>query len=119
MTRICFRQNHRHFIATFSGHSNATRVAGNDLVCAAVSMLSQSLMQGVIDESKRGHVAKVKHNDLNERDGAVSVELTATEAGFQSVLGMFSGIASGCALLAAQYPDNVSVGREFQEYVKK
>ena len=89
------------------------------MVCAAVSMLAQSLMQGVIDESKRGHIAKIKHNDLNVHDGAVSVEVTTTEEGFQSVLGMFSTVATGCALLASQYPDNVSVGREFQEYVKK
>ncbi|HNW87270.1 MAG TPA: ribosomal-processing cysteine protease Prp [Candidatus Limiplasma sp.] len=119
MTKIVFRQNHRHFIATFSGHANAPRTGGNDLVCAAASMLAQTLMQGVMDESKRGNIQSVKHNCMNERDGAVSVEIVATDEGFPQVLGLFSGIASGCAMLANQYPDSVSVGREFQEYVKE
>lgn len=116
MTKIRFRQNGRHFTATFIGHSGAKRINGNDLVCAAVSMLSQALVQGVYDAYSRGHVQSIKKVLQDERDGAVSIDLLATEAGFAHVLGAFSVIASGCALLAKEFSENVALGRDFGAY---
>ncbi len=117
MTYITFRQNHKHFVATFIGHSNAKRTNGSDLVCASVSMLSQALYQGVMDEQERGNIKTVKQLKLDPCDGAVSIDIVTTDNGFQSVLGAFSVIATGCAILAAEYPDNVTLGRAFKAYL--
>lgn len=116
MTRITFRQVGHHFIASFTGHANAKRENGNDLVCAAISILAQSLAQATCEELARGNLAKITTIKQDERDGALSIDATATEAGFQHVLGAFSAIASGCALLSDKYPDNVTLGRDFQAY---
>jgi uncharacterized protein YsxB (DUF464 family) len=116
MTKIHFRQNGNHFTATFTGHANAKRHDGNDLVCAAISMLSQTLMQYACDALERGHLVKIGTIRQNPMDGAVSVDVLANNDGFPHVLGAFSAVATGCALLAEKHPDNVSLGREFQAY---
>ena len=116
MTRIQFRQNGKHFMAVFTGHSDAKRENGNDLVCAAVSTLAQSLMQGLSDAIERGHIAKVIKMLVDERDGALSVDVLSTEAGFPYVMGAFTTVATGCAMLADKYPGNVSLGRNFKSY---
>lgn len=116
MTRTTFRQAGNHFTAVFTGHANAKRVNDSDLVCAAISALAQMLVQGVCEELERGNICKINTLKRDDRDGAVSVDVLATNDGFPNVLGLFSGAASGCALIAEKYPENVSLGRYFQAY---
>lgn len=116
MTRIQFRQVGNHFMATFEGHAGAKRVRNHDLVCAAVSMLAQSLIQACCDALERGDLARINTIKKNKQDGAVSLDVLATDEGFPKVLGAFSTIAAGCSLLHEKYPENVSLGRNFQTY---
>lgn len=116
MTQITFRQVGNHFIAVFTGHANANRENGNDLVCAGISTLAQMLVQSACEALERGHLSKIITLKQDPRDGAVSLEVLATDEGFPHVLGLFSAAASGSALLADKYPDNVTLGRDFKAY---
>lgn len=116
MTQIKFRQAGNHFTAVFTGHANAKRVNDSDLVCAGISTLAQMLVQSACEALERGHLSKIITLKQDPRDGAVSLEVLATDDGFPHVLGMFSAAASGSALLAEKYPENVSLGRDFQAY---
>ena len=92
-----------------AGHTDYSGAEGN-LVCAAVSILTQALMAWVQAQAKFGFVDKV--NALRQQEGYALIDVTVRPAWDARTLGAFSVILDGFRLLAETYPENVRFGEK-------
>lgn len=91
------------------GHAGYS--SGNDIVCAAVSVLSFTLMQTLEKERKAGNLKFLKYD---YRSGFVSVEALPSRRFKGRFKAILSTIVSGFELLADRYPDNVKLIKELK-----
>jgi len=82
----------------FGGH-------GGDIVCAAVSMLGQTLLQCLIDAESRGDLKTLRHS---RGDGALSAAALPVPAAREPVRVMFETVLTGLEMLAGRYPECVA-----------
>lgn len=102
MTRVNYSKDlHRMEI---KGHAGSAP-CGEDLVCAAVSILSFQLMAAASDYPE--YNASYYLNDL---DGVITVECNPDEDYEERCEYMFEVILTGFEVLAGKYPMYVSIG---------
>jgi len=89
---------------TIEGHAGSGE-PGHDLVCASASILAYTLASFVINAKETG-LARNMGVDLKEGDTVISFE-PEEEFTFVTKIG-FASICAGFAILAHNYPDNVS-----------
>ena len=83
------------------GHAGSAP-AGQDLVCAAESILAFQLIESASDVPE--YAASIY---MNDRDGIISVECSPDEEHEERCRHMFQVIHTGFEVLAAKYPQNV------------
>lgn len=79
---------------------------GSDIVCAAVSMLSQSLAAALEQAEKDGFLGCFHYL---AGDGSVEIQATISSQGRDTVAGMVRMTIAGLRLLEERYPGHVSV----------
>ena len=97
-----FRTCEKRYRLRVRGHANHTET--NDLVCAAVSMLTQALIAWIKENLK--DVAET--NPTVCEPGDVRVEITVRPVARSRMCGALGVIVEGFRLLADKYPENVS-----------
>ena len=89
-------------ILTIEGHANYSD-SGTDIVCAAVSILVQTLASILI-------IAKYADNCvIEEKDGTITSISYKADPTDQSIATSFQFVAEGMELLSERYPDHISI----------
>lgn len=90
---------------TVKGHANAPRTErDNDIVCAAVSVLSQTLLECMIREHDAGALKGFKYRAVS---GEVELSAVIRNLHAERVKTAIRTVATGFILLSNTYPDNV------------
>lgn len=79
---------------------------GNDIVCSAVSMLTSTLAQCIMDEEMQGN-ASIDFMELQE--GNVSIDFNYIDNANEKITTIIETMYTGFELLAEKYPDYVSL----------
>lgn len=100
---------------TVEGHAGYAP-KGQDIVCAAVSVLVQALAGALsrLDENRLFDFAV----DGTANSGSAGITAVPTSRGWDRVYGMFQMALTGFYLLGKAYPDYVSTGDLFAEEEK-
>ena len=110
MTSVIFKRRGRVYEICVDGHAGYGP-GGNDVVCAACSVLTCTLMECAAQMDADG----VLRSLVSERTGGHAVvKMQAEQSGAGRVYSMVDTIRTGFQLLAEQYPKhvNVKIGRE-------
>ena len=105
MTKI--RMNWEDMTLTASGHAGAGKY-GQDIVCAAVSILLYALVNTLRDAEERGRVTLEWSDDPEMGNMRIHVKPRSGEE--QKVRAYFKVTMMGLKTMAEYYPGNVSVG---------
>ena len=113
MTQITIKEDHKNMTIslTAKGHAGYANI-GKDVVCASISMLTQTFAQIALALREQG--AKVIYR---ERDGAVHIHIGIddTDEGrelFEGASCSLQTIEVGYRLLAKWYPDYIKITSE-------
>ena len=114
MIEIKFKQTSRTRSVEMTGHA-MTGEAGEDIVCAAASMLAYTLAENVARAYNSGMLRS--RPTLTLEDGHALIKCAArakrrdgAQGGFQGTVAMmYTVIRAGFELLERQYPDSVRV----------
>ena len=91
------------------GHANSAE-KGKDLVCCAESMLTQALLQTLIDMEKE------KKTSMNwagsQRSGTLCIRATPAEGQEEVIRAVFRVCVTGLRMLAEQYPEYIELKEE-------
>ena len=98
MTKVVY--NPTDFVLSMEGHAHAGP-AGNDLVCAALSMLRATLEAAIEDHQQALMPAVYK------ADGIFSVRCRPSQRNRRMCRTILQTIFRGCELLSVQYPQHV------------
>ena len=99
---IYHRKFHR---MTMEGHARNAE-PGHDLVCASASILAYTLAKNVLKLAAGGQIRLSPVVKLEEGNAEICV---TPKSGFQSVVTLiFDSVCTGFALLANDYPENIS-----------
>ena len=91
------------------GHAGAGE-KGQDIVCAAVSMLACVLAENVMDAQEHGMLQA--EPDIYLADGCARVHARPKRAWRKTMRTIFDAICIGFAMAAEQYPDRVKMRAE-------
>ena len=106
MTTAIFKQDGCFFYIKINGHAGYTR-NGADIVCAACSALTYTLLQCALSMQAKGQAKDVRIGNAADGLFAVEVETLAdTRERFETVV---DTIATGFLLLQHKYPKNVQL----------
>lgn len=103
MTTAVITQRGNEYSITINGHAGYSD-GGPDIVCAACSVLTCTLMQCAFSEEAAGNL---KELSTAEYSGDVLLRLTASDHAAERISAIVDTIASGFAMLAHTYPENV------------
>lgn len=101
-----YTEDKKNLILNVKGHA-ATAEKGKDLVCAAASILATTLAQCVRQYADEGKTKKKPTIRLNEGDACITCK--PRKDVYSEALHSFYVIQTGYALLAAAYPDYVTL----------
>ncbi len=105
MTIAVFDVQGSRFDISIIGHAGHG-IDGQDIVCAACSMLACTLMECMSRADRDGYL--VRH-DCSMKDGNVRINAITTDYGRKRVDTIVSVIRAGYELLESQYPENVKI----------
>lgn len=80
---------------------------GHDIVCAAISMLGQTLVQRLMDMSDERKV--IIHN-LRYEPGEINIRVLAKRGNRDELENTIKTVETGMMLIQEQYPDYIKVG---------
>lgn len=103
MTRIFYREYYERTLIEIDGHSGFGE-KGKDIVCAAVSALTCTLMNCVRDEESADRVRLIR--DI-VRDGYVCLEIEHFDFAKERTKAITETCISGLYMLAQEYPEYV------------
>lgn len=89
------------------GHAGGGK-PGQDLICAAVSALTQSLLITLQDDHARNRLL-VWHS-IDEKRGYIKIKVQPASGYKERVRGYFKLVMMGLKNIAEQYPENVRIG---------
>lgn len=104
MTNIKIDKLNNRLIVEITGHAGYN--PGNDIVCSAISMLTSTLSQCIIDEEMYGNVT-VDYMSL--QDGNVNMDFNYIDSAEDKINTIIDTLYTGYELLAEQYPDYVTL----------
>lgn len=104
MTKCKIVKDNNRYQVDISGHAGFS--PGNDPVCAAISILSFTLMQMVTDMEATGGFREF-YNDY--RSGVVHVDVTTASHARTELEGIIRTIRTGFELLQKRYPNNLQL----------
>lgn len=108
MTTAVFTNHDNDYSINITGHAGYNST-GSDIVCAACSVLTCTLMQCALSEEANGNL---KELCTAEYSGDVQLRFTPSDHALERIAAMVDTIINGFAMLAHEYPQNVrlSVG---------
>jgi uncharacterized protein YsxB (DUF464 family) len=104
MTTIKIDKFDNRVLVEITGHAGYR--PGNDIVCAAVSMLTSTLAQCVMDEEMQGNIT-IDYMEL--QDGNVNMDFNYIDSAAQKIETVIETVYTGFELLAEKYPDYISL----------
>jgi uncharacterized protein YsxB (DUF464 family) len=105
MTRVYFREYYDRYLLIVEGHADYNK-NGDDIVCAAVSVLVYTFLNMLKDEECDGRL-KIRREAL--RDGYFCVEVEPFDFSKDKIKGIVETIVMGLALLNEEYPEFVKL----------
>ncbi len=105
MTRVYFREYYDRYLLIVEGHADYNK-NGDDIVCAAVSVLVYTFLNMLKDEECDGRL-KIRREAL--RDGYFCVEVEPFDFSKEKTKGIVETIVMGLALLNEEYPEFVKL----------
>lgn len=100
---ICVNYHRRHYVLTVSGHAYSG-AAGQDLVCAAASMLAQTLAANVQNLEADGCVREMT---VQLDNGSAEIRCLPCSRYRNVVALVYDTVCTGFQLLAKDYPENL------------
>ena len=88
------------------GHAGAG-TAGNDIVCAGISVLTQTLLNTLIDAKKRGRT-KLDYK-IDEEKGLLKLEANPYETNRHEIWSYFKMTMIGLRAVAQNYPGHIKI----------
>lgn len=104
MTNVKIERLNNRVMVDITGHAGFN--PGNDIVCAAISMLSSTLAQCITDEELSGNVT-IDYMEL--QDGNNSMDFKYIDSASRRIETIVDTIYTGFEILAEQYPDYVTL----------
>lgn len=104
MTKVTIDWNE--LTLTAEGHAGAGTV-GNDIVCAGISVLTQTLLHVLIDAKDRGRT-KLQWQ-IDEKEGLLQIDANPYEMNRYEVWSYFRMAAFGLRAIAKQYPEYIKI----------
>lgn len=101
MTKIKFWAEDGKIILLATGHASEGHTSDGNIICAAISMLIQTLAKNIIEAGDEGKAHRVQV-DLLEGHAIVACDTSDID-----LVAAAKGIAKGFELLAESYPDIV------------
>ena len=89
---------------TVTGHANSAE-PGHDLVCASASMLAYTLAANVANMADAG---QVRQTVIKNNEGDTEISCNPRHNLKNTVTLVFDSICTGFALLAHDYPENIT-----------
>lgn len=105
MTRVYFREYYDRYLLIVEGHADYNK-NGDDIVCAAVSVLVYTFLNMLKDEECDGRL-KIRREAL--RDGYFCVEVEPFDFSKEKTKGIVETIVMGLAMLNEEYPEFVKL----------
>ena len=88
------------------GHAGAG-TAGNDIVCAGISVLTQTLLNALIEAHKRGRT-ELEYK-IDEEKGLLKLEVNPYETNRREVWSYFKMTLIGLRAIAQNYPGHIKI----------
>ncbi len=104
MIAITFENHHGELKFSMKGHACAAP-AGEDLICAAASMLGYTAIQYVSVLEQAGWLREKP--EIREQSGDLTIRFRADEKRLPMAMNAMYVVELGCAVLAHNYPENV------------
>jgi uncharacterized protein YsxB (DUF464 family) len=105
MTIATFSRRGQTFSVSILGHAGYG-AGGPDIVCAACSILSYTLLQCVLSLEDEGALKELQTEEI---DGNITIGLTSYAWAKEKTETVSSVIEAGFALLAQKYPEHVKI----------
>ena len=102
ITRI--ELDEKHFFLKASGHAGGG-TAGNDIICAGVSAITQTLLNVLQDEEEAGRIEM----EWYMTDGELQIQAFPMSSMHMQLKNYFHMAAVGLKDIAEQYPKNVKI----------
>lgn len=112
MTRVMIKAEPGRYDITVIGHAEKVNAGEGNILCAAVSVLAQTLIQMVRD-AEENHL--LRHSEMI-LDGNVRIVCTY-QPGNDYIDGMFDTIETGFLLLQSKYEKNLLVVGESKKRI--
>lgn len=104
MTKISIKTGKSYFILRAEGHADREPGTDENLICAAVSILVQTLAEALMEREEDMKALRIR---LEPGDAVVSCLCDEVDSPWcQS---MFGFAETGCRLIAERYPESVEV----------
>ena len=105
MTAVTYRDNRQYQELYFEGH------AGDKIVCAGISAISQTLLQNLLREETR---QQIRLQWKMTQPGEIWMRAWPVGDSAEAVRRMFEFTMEGLRSIAQQYPDNITIKEERQ-----
>lgn len=109
MTEIVTSKHGKKYNITVDGHASEAHRAEGNIVCAAVSMLVQTLAQNIIDEQINKNVFDVQ---INFSDGHALIKFTAKNSMSARIFTIYNTVIRGFMLLEKNYPEIIKISEK-------
>ena len=106
--QIDFRQERGQIQIRIQGHAGYAP-AGEDIVCAATSMLGALLEETLLRENTQGGLRSLS---VQKSSGVLELDFSPTLSGWSRLSPVLEAVEHGFRLLADQYPSYVSLDHQ-------
>lgn len=103
MTSVLYHNGKAEQRLIMSGH------AGNELVCATIGGIAQTLMENMYLEEQAGQVTAEAEM---ETPGEIYLRVQPTAESMEAIRRMFRFTVNGMKMVAEEYPDNIKIKEE-------
>ena len=104
------RMDWRRMELTLEGHANSGP-HGQDIVCAAISILTQSLINTLADLQMKYHYTELEWSG-DQAEGRMKIKATVSWANLSAVRSCFEVCVTGLRMIGNKYPEYIELEEE-------
>lgn len=105
MTRI--RMDWEQMALTAEGHAVGGGPAGQNIICAGISAITQSLLNYLMEEEAVGHVELKWH--MNEKNGTLRIRAKPEAGHWRTTKACYRMAMTGLKAIRENYPDEIEI----------
>ena len=105
MTRI--RMDWEQMALTAEGHAAGGGPAGQNIICAGISAITQSLLNYLMEEEAVGHVELKWH--MNEKNGTLRIRAKPEAGHWRTTKACYRMAMTGLKAIRDNYPDEIEI----------